>query len=225
MCTNYAGTRNKAWVKSTLGVELPDTHFPDEAYPGYAAPIVRRDASGEIRCELAWFGLVPYWSKDTSIGKRTYNARAETVAEKPSYRTPWKKRQFCLTLADSIYEPNYESGKAVRWKIQREDLEPMAIASLWDQWTDKSTGEIVVSFTMLTVNADTHPVMRQFHKPEDEKRSVVILNDPLQWLNQDLDDRLSLLHPPTQALKSFASPRPSLKPIQNPPSSAQGLLI
>ena len=78
---------------------------------------------------------------------------------------------------------------------------------------------------MLTVNADTHSVMRQFHKPEDEKRSVVIVDDPVQWLSQDLDDPLSLLHPPTQALKSFAWPRPSLKPIQSPPSSAQGLLI
>jgi len=81
------------------------------------------------------------------------------------------------------------------------------------------------NLTPPTVNADTHPVMRQFHKPEDEKRSVVVLNDPLQWLNQDLDDPLSLLHPPTQALKSFACPRPSLKPIQDPPSPAQGLLI
>jgi putative SOS response-associated peptidase YedK len=94
MCTNYVGTRNKAWVKSTFGVELPDTPFPEEAYPGYAAPIVRRDANGDIRCELARFGLIPHWSKDASIGKRTYNARSETVAEKPSYRTPWKKRQF-----------------------------------------------------------------------------------------------------------------------------------
>ena len=101
----------------------------------------------------------------------------------------------------------------------------MAIASLWDQWTDKSTGEIVVSFTMLTVNANDHPVMRQFHKPEDEKRSVVIVDDPVQWLSQDLDDPFHLLHPPIQVLKSFASPRPSLKPIQKPPSSAQGLLV
>ena len=225
MCTNYVGTRNKAWAKSTFGVELPDTPFPDEAYPGYAAPIVRRDANGEFCCELARFGLVPHWSKDASIGKRTYNARSETVAEKPSYRTPWKKRQFCLALADAIYEPNYESGKAVRWKIQREDAEPMAIASLWDQWTDKSTGEIVVSFTMLTVNADNHPVMRQFHKPEDEKRSVVVLNDPYKWLSQTLQDPMSLLHPPDRALTSFACPRPSLKPVQSPPSSAQGLLI
>ena len=225
MCTNYVGTRNKAWAKSTFGVELPDTPFPEEAYPGYAAPIVRRDANGEIYCELARFGLVPHWSKDASIGKRTYNARAETVAEKPSYRTPWKKRQFCLTLADAIYEPNYESGKAVRWKIQREDTEPMAIASLWDQWTDKSTGEIVVSFTMLTVNANDHPVMRQFHKPEDEKRSVVVLNDPLQWLDQDLDDPIQLLHPPKCRLISSVRPLRGSSDIQSAEHSGQMTLI
>jgi putative SOS response-associated peptidase YedK len=55
----------------------------------------------------------------------------------------------------------------------------MAIASLWDRWTDPVTGKIVTSFTMLTVNADQHPVMKQFHKPGDEKRSVVVLNNPL----------------------------------------------
>jgi putative SOS response-associated peptidase YedK len=225
MCTNYVGTRNKAWVKSTFGVELPETPFPEEAYPGYAAPIVRRNANGEICCELARFGLVPHWSKDMTIGKRTYNARSETVAEKPSYRTPWRKQQFCIALADAIYEPNYESGKAVRWKIQREDLEPMAIASLWDQWTDKSTGEIVVSFTMLTVNADTHPVMRQFHKAEDEKRSVVVLNDLLQWLKQDLNNPIHLLHPPKCRLISSARPSRGSSDFQSAEHPGQMALI
>jgi hypothetical protein len=74
---------------------------------------------------------------------------------------------------------------------------------------------------MLTVNSDAHPVMRQFHRPEDEKRSVVVLDDPLRWLSQDPDDPFDLLYPPSQALKSFALQRPSLKPIQSPPSSAQ----
>lgn len=225
MCTNYVGTLNKVWVRPIFGIDLPETPFPEEAYPEYAAPIVRRDTNGEIRCEIARFGLVPHWSKDTSISKRTYNARAQTVADKPSYRTPWKKRQFCIALANAIYEPNHQSGKAVRWKIQREDTEPMAIASLWDQWTDKSTGEVIVSFTMLTVNADDHPVMRGFHKPEDEKRSVVIVDEPVQWLSDDLVDPMSMLNPLTQAPKSFTSPYLSIKPIQNPPSSSQGLLI
>jgi putative SOS response-associated peptidase YedK len=128
------------------------------------------------------------------------------VAEKPSYRTSWRKRQFCCALADAFYEPNYESGKPIRWKIQRADGEPMAIASLWDRWTDPATDKIVTSFTMLTVNADQHPVMKQFHKPGDEKRSVVVLNNPLDWLNPEAFDPIPMLQSPSLELNTFASP-------------------
>lgn len=61
----------------------------------------------------------------------------------------------------------------------------MAIASIWDTWTEPSSGELIVSFSMLTINADEHPVMKRFHKPEDEKRTVVPLKPTLfkEWLN------------------------------------------
>jgi putative SOS response-associated peptidase YedK len=90
-------------------------------------------------------------------------------------------------LCDNFYEPSYESGKAVRWKIERKDLEPFGIACLWDRWTDPATGELVVSFSMLTVNADEHPVMKQFHKPGDEKRTPVLVPNAQfeRWLGAD----------------------------------------
>ena len=58
------------------------------------------------------------WVKDDKISRHTYNARSETAAEKTSYRTAWRQRQFGLLLVDNFYEPSYESGKAVRWKIE-----------------------------------------------------------------------------------------------------------
>ena len=207
MCTNYVGTRNRAWVKTTFGVEMPVHDFPPEAYPGYPAPIIRYNAQGELECVLARFGLIPHWAKDETFGRRTYNARSETVAEKPSYRTPWRKGQVCLALADAIFEPRYESGRAVRWRITREDQQPMAIASLWDTWTHPGTGEIVTSFTMLTVNADRHPVMQRFHKPEDEKRSVVIVEPPEQWLLSSKDTRVRLMIAPEVSIEAHADPR------------------
>jgi putative SOS response-associated peptidase YedK len=194
-------------VKATFGVEMPDPDFPPEAYPGYPAPIVRYNAQGEPECVLARFGLIPHWAKDETFGRRTYNARSETVAEKPSYRTPWRKGQVCLALADAIFEPCYESGQAVRWRITREDQQPMAIASLWDTWTHPGTGEIVTSFTMLTVNADRHPVMQRFHKPEDEKRSVVIVDPAEQWLLSSKDTRVRLMIAPEVVLEAQADPR------------------
>lgn len=187
MCTNFTPTRKRSWVKDYLGVDLPGKSYPHEAFPGYAAPIALLNPQRSGTCTLARFGLIPHWAKDANIGRKTYNARSETVAEKPSYRTAWRKRQFAIALLDDFFEPNWETGRAVRWRIKRSDGQPMGVASLWDQWTDTSTGEIVTSFTMLTVNADGHPVMGRFHRPADEKRSVVVL-EPGQfdaWLGAD----------------------------------------
>ena len=198
MCTNYTPTRNKHWVTQNLGVDLPDQPYPAETFPGYAAPIAVLDEQRNVKCTLGRFGLVPHWAKDANIGRRTYNARTETVAEKPSYRTPWRKRQFAIALLDDFFEPNWETGRAVRWRIRRSDGQPMGVASIWDRWTDPDTEEIVTSFSMLTVNADGHPVMGRFHRPGDEKRSVVVLESTQfgAWLNADIRVASELLNAP-----------------------------
>ena len=63
----------------------------------------------------------------------------------------------------------------MRWKIEWADREPFAIACLWDRWTKPESGQLVVSFSMRTVNADAHPVMNRFHKLGDEKRTPMII--------------------------------------------------
>lgn len=146
----------------------------------------------------------------TQISRKTYNARSETVAEKPSYRTPWRKRQFAIALLDDFFEPNWETGKAVKWGIKRSDGAPMGVASIWDQWVEPSTGEMVETFSMLTVNADGHPVMGRFHRPGDEKRSVVVL-EPEQfgiWLAGDQQQCQNLLTPPATGVLTARSSEP-----------------
>jgi putative SOS response-associated peptidase YedK len=158
-----------------LKVELP-VGYPVESYPGFVAPlVVKSHQSNRVACGLGRFGLIPSWAKDEKISRNTYNARSETAAEKPSFRSAWRHRQYGLVLVDNFYEPSYESGKAVRWKIELASGDPFGIACLWDRWTEPDTGELVVSFSMLTVNADEHPVMCQFHKAGDEKRTPVII--------------------------------------------------
>lgn len=195
MCTNFTPTHNSAWAKETLGVDLPGG-YPAESYPGFAAPlVVKSHQSGRVACGLARFGLIPAWAKDDKIARHTYNARSETAAEKPSFRAAWRQRQYGLVLVDNFFEPSYESGKTVRWKIELHSREPFGIACLWDRWTDPASGELVVSFSMLTVNADEHPVMRQFHKSDDEKRTPFIMPPGLhdEWLSADIQQASELM--------------------------------
>ena len=195
MCVQYQTTVNVDWVKTHFDLDLPNT-VPHEVFPTYPGTIIlkshntQRTAIGPAR-----FGLIPSWAKDEDFGRKTYNARSETVSQKPSYRHAWTARHYALALADAFYEPCYESGKAVRTKIEQVNREPMAIASIWDTWTEPDTGELIVSFSMLTIEASKHPLMNRCHKPDDEKRTVVPLRSELfqDWLNASSDTAQELL--------------------------------
>jgi putative SOS response-associated peptidase YedK len=185
MCVQYLTTINTDWVKTHFGLDLPASVAHD-VFPTYPGTIILKSHNtGRTAIGPARFGLIPSWAKDEDFGRKTYNARSETINEKPSYKHAWSKRHYALALAEAFYEPCYESGKAVRTKIQQVNCEPMAIASIWDTWTEPETGELIVSFSMLTIEASKHPVMNRCHKPEDEKRTVVPLRPELfnDWLN------------------------------------------
>ena len=197
MCSNFQPIKktHSTWVKQHFDCDLPNSDWREETYPTYPAPFIYLD-EGKPRCELAQFGLVPHWATDKKkFGLKTYNARSETVHEKPSYRAAWKERRFGLVIMESFYEPNWETGKAVRWRIRRSNSQPIAAASIWERIIDKETGEVIFSFSMLTINATGHEVMKHFHKPEDEKRSIVLLNENkyLPWLEANKVEAESFL--------------------------------
>lgn len=115
-------------------------------------------------------------------------------------------------LVASFYEPNYESGKAVRWEIGSEDGSPLGLAGIWEYKQDGPNGLPLLSSSMLTFNADDHPLMKRFHKPSDEKRKVVILH-PAQyddWLNCHTGDAPGFLEQyPADLLTVHAAPKSS----------------
>lgn len=157
--------------------------------------MVRSHRDGRMAIGMAQFGLVPPWAKDVKISRHTYNARLETVADKPSFRDAWRNAHWAIVLADCFYEPCYETGKAVRWRIAQGSGEPMGIAGLWQRWRNPTTRQVLASFTMLTINADGHPVMARMHKPEDEKRTPVVLARQAfdDWLGCDTAQARELL--------------------------------
>ena len=153
--TNYQPTARDI-VQERFVVEMPADAYPSEVYPGYLAPLVRRRhgaIAGERGALLGRFGLIPHWAKEDKIGRHTYNARGETVAQKPSFRDAWHKGQHCIMPMDAFYEPNWESGKAGRWRVQLASAQAFGVAGLWAWWRAPNGAE-VHSFTLLTINAD-----------------------------------------------------------------------
>lgn len=185
MCSRFNPLLNTEKLNTYFGVNDIPPGLKAELYPGYIGPFIRKHQFADVGDEAVpfrelmagSFGLIPHWAKDTKIARQTYNARSETAHEKPSYRDAWQRSRHCIIPAEAIFEPDWRSGKAVATRIVRTDGKPMGIAGLWTGWKNPGNGEILRSFTMLTVNADDHPFMRNYHKPQDEKRMVVILHD------------------------------------------------
>ncbi|WP_454727926.1 MULTISPECIES: SOS response-associated peptidase [Cupriavidus] len=176
MCNNYVPVQPQL-LRDVYGVEPPTAAYPPETWPDYMAPIIRLGPDGVPCATLANFGLVPKARIPQGVKPfDTTNARSETLGERRTFSGPWNAAQLAIMPATSIFEPNYEptngeGGKrSVRYRIWLQDQPEFGIAGLWREWPDGFT-----SMTMITVNADTHPLMRRMHAPGKEKRSVVML--------------------------------------------------
>ena len=206
MCAHYENITHRLNYSNRFKAVPPDLESAmpkQDLWPGYLGSFIRipreaesGDAAVPEREAIAGiFGLVPHWAKDLKIARSTYNARSETVASKPSFRDAWKAPRHCIIPADAIYEPDWRSGKAVATRISRADGHPMGIAGLWDSWRQPD-GQWLDSYTMLTVNANEHSVMKNFHRPSDEKRSVVVLPEGSygDWLKASPSDSMDFMN-------------------------------
>lgn len=172
MCINFITTSRNV-LQQQFPFSIPDQwNWDTEIWPDSLAPVVV-DVGDGPQPLLASYGFVP--KKHLPSGKyfSTTNARAETIGSLNTYRNAWHNAQLCLVPMLGFYEPNYESGKAERWRIGLTDDQPFAVAGLYRRWEEQGT--LSYSFTQITINADDHSLMRRMHKPGDEKRSLVIV--------------------------------------------------
>ena len=145
-----------------------------------------RDDEKEV-VPLRW-GLVPSWSKDLKIGARMINARSETVAVKPSFRSAFKSRR-CLVIANGFYEWKKEGKAKQPYYISRSDDQPFCLAGLWESWTDKSipNAKPVESCTVLTTTANE--IMAPLH----DRMPVILDQEDFDfWLDPKFNDREQL---------------------------------
>ena len=194
MCSHYQAVKEREKFLKQFGVEPPAQSGKLDMWPSYEGLFLRRHPNADVGDEAVpalealngLFGLVPHWATDTTITKSTYNCRSETASQKPSFRDAYKRNQRCIIPAEAIYEPDWRSGKAIATRIEHVSGDLLGIAGLWSSWKNPKNGW-VHSFTMLTINADAHPLMNRFHKPTDEKRMVAVL--PQQHYDAWLDTR------------------------------------
>lgn len=212
MCNRYLPTIREKLIG--LGFTLQDeTDWARAIGPRQPGPFVLPDR----RVVVGQWGLIPPYAKERHPRARdgrplmTNNARIEGIESKPTFRDAWRRRQRCVVPADAFVEPYWGTGRNTWWSFSRADGRPWMLAGLWSDWTDPATGEVVPSYTMVTVNADAHPLMRLMHKPDptlpddaQDKRSVVPLADDAiaAWLRGPEDEaRAALVLPPIDAYR------------------------
>jgi putative SOS response-associated peptidase YedK len=203
MCGRFTLTVNPEDFQQTFN----DITFPSQFSPRYnvapSQPVLAIPNDGKNKADFFLWGLIPSWSKDPAIANKLINARGETVAEKPSFRGPFKYKR-CLILADGFYEWKTVPGSKIKVPhfIHMKDRAPFAIAGLWDEWQSPDGGALR---TCTIITTSPNSLMESIHN-----RMPVILdkNDHAQWLDpapQTPEKLLPLIKPfPADRMSAYA---------------------
>jgi len=205
MCGRFTLTVDPGQIQAAFpGIEVP-RELPPRYNIAPTQPVAVIPNDGKARLDYYLWGLIPSWAKDTQIGNRMINARAETLAEKPAFRAAFRRRR-CLVLADGFYEWRADAltKRKTPMYIQLESREPFGFAGLWEIWTS-GDGSEVRSCTIIT----TEP--NQLITPIHNRMPVIIPPDNYeQWLApQEL---------PLQQLQSMLVPYPAGEMVAYPVS-------
>ena len=183
MCGRYAFFAPADAVRRWFGVPfVPEFAARYNIAPTQDVPVLREREPGRREVALLRWGLVPSWAGDPSIGQRMINARAETLAEKPSFRTALRRRR-CVVLASGWYEWQKTAAGKQPFFLHRRDGEPLGFAGLWEQWVDRGSGEAIQSCTIVTTAAP--PALAAIH---DRMPAVLSKEALASWLDPAVTD-------------------------------------
>ncbi len=172
MCGRFIQISNPEKIRAGfIDLELDAAEFPEFPVHYNIAPtqnILTVLNTQAPRLVLTHWGLIPFWAKDRSVGSKMINARAETLLSKPSFKTPFQKRR-CIILSDGFYEWKGTGKGKQPFFIRLKSRAPFGFAGLWDKWTDRHTGQNILSSTIITTVANA--LIAEVHN-----RMPVILN-------------------------------------------------
>ena len=199
MCARYSFFSVQVF-QHEFGLEPEGIEAHFNIAPTDVVSVITSAEKGRALEQMQW-GLVPSWSKDPTIGTKLINARAETLAEKPSFRTAFKRRR-CLIPADGFFEWKGEKGHKQPFFIHLKSKRPFAFAGLWEQW--EGVDGALVTCTIVTTSANE--LVSTVHT-----RMPVILarSDYGAWLDHSITEPARLLH----LLAPFESEEMSMHPV------------
>ncbi|HYP67387.1 MAG TPA: SOS response-associated peptidase [Thiobacillaceae bacterium] len=175
MCGRYALTSPPEVIAQRFNLLwVPELSAHYNIAPSQMIPAVRDRGQGRELVLLKW-GLIPSWAKDSAIGVKLINARAETLADKPAFRSAYLRRR-CLIPADAFYEWKHVAGRKQPYCIRMTDHAPFAMAGLWEHWVDPH-GQAVETCTIITTNANT--LVAELH---DRMPVILAPGDYARWL-------------------------------------------
>lgn len=181
MCGRFTQFHSaQAIAKAFQLADVPelDPHYNIAPTQAIAA-VLQPAPKAERQFRFFRWGLIPSWSKDLAIGARLINARAETVAEKPSFRSAFRHRR-CLIPADGFYEWQRQESQKQPFYFHLQDHQPFAFAGLWEQWQSPD-GEAVETCTILTTTANE--ILESVH---DRMPVILASEDYNTWLDPEL---------------------------------------
>ncbi|MBD2529106.1 SOS response-associated peptidase [Nostoc flagelliforme FACHB-838] len=182
MCGRFTLNQSVEALSQVFHVEsVPDLAAQYNIAPTQMVVTVLQNPENKKRelKQLHW-GLIPSWAKDAGMGAKLINARAETVSEKPSFRSAFKHRR-CLVVADGFYEWQRQQGKKQPFYFRLQDEQPFGFAGLWEKWRSPSNEEII-SCTILTTAAN------ELLQPIHERMPVILEpQDYDLWLDSQVE--------------------------------------
>jgi putative SOS response-associated peptidase YedK len=198
MCYRYS-VPGPDVVKETFQVKLGakfERRYHAGAFENIKLPVIINEDPKQVK--LFNWGLIPFWVKDektaTDIKQRTVNARSETIFEKPAFRGS-AGRKHCLVIADGFFEWRYYQGNNYPYYIKLKDRNAFAMAGLWDCWSNKTTGEQVYSYTIITTEAN--PLMAKIHNKKKRMPAILNKKDEQIWISTTINKEtaMSILKP------------------------------
>jgi len=184
MCGRFVGFRKLEELEKYFPIDRSDVKTAANyniAPSQEVLALVRRDQKNVL--DLIHWGLVPFWAKDISMGSRLINARAETVASKPSFRTAFKKRR-CLILADGFYEWKNVKGKKEPFYLTLPDKKPFAFAGLWETWDNRGKADQAYQSCTIITKPASKSVLPVHHRMP----AIVSPEKYAAWLDPDIQD-------------------------------------